>query len=679
MRIFFGIGLFFLFACNVFAQPLTDYLSTDFEDIPAVSIIEDSLHVEEGAWYLKQKIVIDYHYNQEGSLDLWRKVYSSVKIYDTIKMAHLKKWIFPRINQMITIKSRLIRNGKVVQIIGKENLKESTNSLEDEDENEDAEEELPVTKRHITYLEFDHIESGDIIEFLGILSVPTVEYDRITLQNPLFCREMSCTLILPGNLDADVRTYHGLPLAKDTILIEQNKRCYYCNTFNIAAAPKEPVTFYNANLACMDYVINRNYARGRARFNSFATYGQQLYTALSALSSGDKRALQNLVRKMNISPKADTRTRVMLINSYVKKHIAYDPSSSANRIKEICQNKRASGLGLTRLYFHLFLQEHIYHEIVLTSNKTQVLFDPTFDAVNHLNELLFYFPALDDFISPDWLNFNLDYPPYVLTGQPSVFYEMVKQSNGNATFVPRVLDIPALPTSANGDTLKINLVLDAESGKMSGKIYRALWGYPAINLQQHFDLLPPEAKEYVVEHYLALGNENTIITREQFENTGREMFGSKPMVMRGDIASFDFTKLYEDSIVIKIGQLIGEQANIPASKDRKMPVQLNYLEHYERTFNIILPEKYKVIDFSQIQKAVYDNDDSKQATAAFIVTAKQHQNVLTILCREYYKKLSYEPENFENYRRVVEAANTFHEKATLTVVKTPIKTNSIGN
>ena len=169
-----------------------------------------------------------------------------------------------------------------------------------------------------------------------------------------------------------------------------------------------------------------------------------------------------------------------------------------------------------------------------------------------------------------------------------------------------------------------------------------------------------------MEAYLGLGDENTLVSDDQFLNCTPADIALKPAILTGKISSTNWVKFDNNQIEIKIGKLIGEQSKLEQKGERQLPVDKMEKSSYHRVITLEIPEEFQIIDAEKLNIKIYDDNDNPQAI--FTSEYKISNNKLIITCDEYYLKLHYPVSEFKNIERVNNAAADFND-ITITLKK----------
>ena len=650
------------------AQIGVDLVKYDFKSIPMLTPEEDSLYAKDKILGLGSHIIWDYRVNTGGQIEVWYCLHSITKVYDAAMMKDRNRMTFSAdiAENIINCKGRLISADGQITILTKADLKELlANTNEDEDEESEA-----VEDKKVHGLIFEEAKAGDIIEFFYILKLGSIpEAKRFILQDQYTNKNVEFTLILPQYLKADVRSYNGFPEVKDTVVEKTKLRYAHAFAPEVPGYRDDLNSFFRSSLQTVEFMIAYNYTSNKGRFNSFSSYGTTLQSVLSNVPKADMKALKKIIAKMNITKEMSEREKIREIELYVKKNYMYASTShpSLQSIEGVHKTGFGNMIGLTKLFFQLFQHYDIPFELVLTSNKMNIKFDKDFDSNINMNELLFYFPSINEYVSPDWMNFRLGLPPYVITGQDAIAYEIVTVGK-MTTYLPQPHAIPLLPMEKSGDSLKVHITMQPSQETVNGHVRRAISGYSGIGLQANFSHYEAEDKEYLISHFLGFGSENNVVANESFANYEAEDVAVKPFVMEADFSSSILAKFRENEITLSVGQLIGKQDELKQEGERSMPAESAYRRFYFRDITIDIPEGYTCEKLDSLISKVYDTENEKEAQVGFEVTAKQVNNQIIITCYEFYNSTYYPATEFEKYQNVVNAAFQFN-KATLVFKK----------
>ena len=122
----------------------------------------------------------------------------------------------------------------------------------------------------------------------------------------------------------------------------------------------------------------------------------------------------------------------------------------------------------------------------------------------------------------------------------------------------------------------------------------------------------------------------------------------------------DFVSKARDKYLLKLGLLIGPQAEMYQEDKRELPVDSDFRKVYHREIRFTIPEGYKLSNLESINIEVAAKDENG-IYAEFTSTYSLDDNVLRILCDEYYKKVHYDLTEYADYRAVINSAADFNK------------------
>jgi hypothetical protein len=469
-------------------------------------------------------------------------------------------------------------------------------------------------------------------------------------------------VVLPDYLKAEFSVYNGLQPVVDTLFESRKKRYAYTYVENSPKITSEAVAFPDAHEPRIEYVLAYNYSRNGMRINTINNVKDNLYNNIAMLEKAEISALKKYASNIPVEKNMSELERIRAIENYLKKEIQYVSISNSQfyDITSILKNNYANTMGLTKMYYFLFNRYKINHILVLTTNKTLKTFDKHFNGSNFMHEILFYFPDLDMYLSPDYTGLRVGLTPSLFAGQDGLFLETI--TVGKVTsFLPSFSKIAALPMSESGDSIEIMLKIDMGKKNINGNLTRTLTGYYAVGLQSNFDDMEKEDKDEIIDHYLALGTESINVDEVNVKNASIDDIFIKPFVMNAVVTDYYLPEFKGNEIVIPVGTFIGRQSEFKQENQRLLPVERKFRSHYYRSIKIEIPQGYDCNDFQHLNIEVFDAEHAENAQAMFRSQVRKEGNYIIITCFEYYNQLYYPVEAYKSYQNVMNAATSFNK------------------
>jgi len=645
-RISLLISIFF-FLSTLVAQYDVDLKMYDFKEIPNLSEKEDARYKNEGVVALYYNRILDYRYEND-KIELWECYHITVKVYSSEALADYHKFYLPTIKDedIIECKGRYIdKDGIVTQL--------SKNDLVEREEDE--------KKKKI--LVFQTVDTNGIFDYFYIVrKTNIIENGTYYIPGFISVKKAEFMVILPEYLKAEFSVYNGLLPVVDTLIESRKKRYAYTYVENSPKITSETVAFPDAHEPRIEFVLAYNYSRNGMRINTINNVKDNLYSNIAMLEKAEISALKKYASNIPVEKNMSELEKIRTIENYLKKEIQYVSINNSQfyDITSILNNKYANTIGLTKIYYYLFNRYKINHTLVLTTNKTLKTFDKHFNGSNFMHEILFYFPNLDMYLSPDYMGLRVGLTPSIMTGQDGLFLETI--TVGKVTsFLPSFNKIAALPVEMSGDSIDVYLKLNMEKKNISGNLTRILTGYYAVGLQSNFDDMEKEDKDEIIDHYLSLGTESINVDEVNVKNASIEDIFIKPFIMNAVVTDYYLPEFKGNEIIIPVGVFIGRQSEFKQENQRLLPVERKFKSHYYRCIKIEIPQGYDCNDFQYLNIEVFDTEQAENANAMFRSQVRKEGNHIIITCFEYYNQLYYPVESYKSYQSVVNAAAAFNK------------------
>lgn len=606
-----------------------------FGEIPTTTEAEDQQFKDYQSATLKDCHLLYYNITKT-EIELWELYHFAHKIYTQEGLEKFNSITYRNtdIKSFKNFGARIIRNNEVIKEYNLSHLTKVVNEEEDEDETTASYE-----------LKFTDLAIGDIIEYFRIGIRPRInESETYFLQEYVPCKNIDYTIVLPDQFKPHLQLYNADYPVLDTIISDKGLRYTTIHIPSLPVIPNEPLAHPSKYLARVEYILAYNYGSGSQRVNTTKGFVNGFYES-SKLNDSDliKVVKKHIIKRLKLNKK--------------------DPLEQKLRtIETILKNELYGINGITQLRIYRYVLDHfkINYEVVLTTNKTKKTFDKNFNGTNFNEEVLLYFPEIDQYIAPEYYALRLGLTPAVLIGNEGLFLKKAKIGKTELfTYYYSTISVPKKERTKDNIVLSLDFSSDLKT--LYGKIKREMSGYMVSFLQTNYNFFEVEDKEQLVDELMTLSSDGSLISDEKFTNTSPQDVGVNPFIGEGSISNSSWVKMEGDDIIILVGEMIGKQSKIESEKPRVLPVERNYLSSYKRSISIKLPQGYKVDDIDQYQVEVYDNDDPKKAKAVFTAHFKVENDVLKVESIEYYDQLYHDVEAFPLIARVVNSAAEFNE------------------
>ncbi|AII52635.1 DUF3857 domain-containing protein [Hymenobacter sp. APR13] len=545
--------------------------------------------------------------------------------------------------RLVYLKARTISpRGEVVEV-SESNMKE----LKDQDGG-----------RGFKIFAVEGVEKGSEIEYVFLRERPAKFFGREYLQSGLPAHDVSFELISPEALTFEARVYHGPAARPDTVVA--GKRIIRLRLPDVAAAREEAFAAGNAERMRLEYKLAYTAQRGRTRLFTWADASQYLHGTVYSLSKDETKAVDKVLKDARLPASGDTETRVKALENYLKTSFNLAEDGESN-IQRIAATKNASELGLTRLFAALLRRQGIEHELVITSDRSDAVFDDTFDTWNYLDNYAFYFPETKQLLAPSRPDFRYGMLPPGWTANKGLFVRTVKLGSTESA-VGTVRDIPTLTAEQSPNDLDISVKFTPELDKALVNVHQVLGGYHAQVIQPFFSLIPEEKRTEVLQE-LVKGSVPDATFQSLKATNGEAGLSplSKPFLVDASVESSSLLNKAGQRYLFKVGELLGPQSELYQTEARQYDVENDFNRRYNRTITLELPAGYQIRNLQDLNANVQAGPDAKDPLYYFTSKYAVQGQTVTVTITEAYRQIRWPKKDFEAFRDVVNAAANFNK------------------
>lgn len=530
------------------------------------------------------------------------------------------------------------------------------------------------TNRTMKYFALEGVEKGSEIEQLIMLKrSPRITGNGYTFQGSVKKMKIEFELITPKFLPFRIKSLNGFPdMEVDSTV---NDRILYKASFkDMPILKDEKFASYDPHKMGVIFKLHANKNTGATNLFNFSKVCETIYQNVYADYDKGKKSVAKFVKKIGLKPEDSELDKIHKVENYVKANtLILDIDIPAwSEVKSILSssitldNKKkkmiASNVGIMRVFAYVYTFLGIDHQVVMTCDRYDKFFDREFESYHYLDEYLIYFPNQDMLISPCE---NYSRSKFISQGCYNTYaLFIVPVTVGTMkSAISKVKFIEALPETANTDSLYLNCSLNIASSKLAINYRRTALGYYAIQYQPFYDLLDKETLtefEKVFTAFLTSNKED--VKKFKIDNVGVDNVG-KPLITEAELECEKFVEMAGDKYVVKLGELIGPQAELYQEGERKLPVENGFNRLYYRRIEFVVPDGYKIADASKLKMDFKHTNDKGKVTMEFKSEYKLQGNKLIVDCTEYYRQISYPVELFEEFRKVINAAADFNKIA----------------
>ncbi len=637
--------LILFITCNSIAQTVPFYESYTWETTPSYQVEES----DKDMVAIKDKIVTEFYFEDQNLTEyylehkiLWLNSDDRIEEYNKIYLP------FSNNASLKLSKARVIKKtGEVIEL-------EESKILSAEDEE---------TGRKYKYFALEGIEKGSIVEYYYVVKKrPTYQGARIDIQNDYDKQIVEFDLYAPSNLLFTFKSFNlNNKVTKDETSLE--KLHWQLTVKDVVGVDKEEQSPYRAALGFVMYKLHQNTAKNII-ITSYNDVAQNLYAFYyPEYNEEETKLINKFAKNIKLDEDQDEEDKARIVDLYIKENIYFSDNDSENlkNLTNVLNSKTANETGIVKLYVALFKKFNITHEMVLTSNRTQLKFDREFEATNYLQEFLFYFPASKKYLSPSKFGTRFGFPPPFYMDNYGLFVTGYN-INGKRKAFSEVKYIEGIPASSSTDEMFIEVYFTEEDfTKNTISLERKLNGYYAMNIQPFMNLIQPNRKNEVIDEAFAQNTDkNAKVLKRELINEDPSLFGVKPFVVKFNISSEYFVEKAGNKYLFKLGDIIGPQMEMYQEKKRILPLEAEFNRSYYRTIKIHIPEGYQI---SNLDDITIKNSYATKDKELFIFDSyySLEGNILTVTADEHYRESIVAPEIFEAYRTVINSAADFNK------------------
>jgi hypothetical protein len=509
----------------------------------------------------------------------------------------------------------------------------------------------------------DGVEKGSEVEYLYTLKRFMAAFGSEMFQSSSIpYLEENFSLATPKHLRYSVKGYNGFAVSPDSVIGE---RRYIVGTDkNVKVMEDEKYAFGDQFLKRVDYKLSYNMDRdSTARMYTWKEFAKKAYSNYTERTDKENKALDNMLKLAKAGDGSEA-SKILAVEDYIKNNINVDKdliAEDASNIERSLKTKATDDQGIVRLFAGAFDKLGINYSIVFAPNRTSFSLDEDLENWNRADDILLYFPASKKYIAPGSIELRYPYVPAALTEGRGLFLK----GTSIGTFKSAIgsfgkIDQEAYDQHAHDMEADISFNSDMDAVTIHSK--QILKGYGASSYRPIYVFAPKDKQEeFSKEIVKSVGGNSIDITNILVENKDlKDCFENKPLVISADIKSSDLLENAGNKILFKLGDVIGPQEQMYQEKPRQLPVELPYAHVLVRKITLHIPIGYSVknledINFNILQKT------GDESNAGFVSSYKQNGNTVEVSINEFYKKIKYPLEEFNDFKKVINASADFNK------------------
>lgn len=615
---------------------------------PVLHKIDSKLN-DESAIIILDKRRIEY-IDEKEVLTVYRTFHKIVHINDDRGIESFNRIYLPVTSnsEIVDIKARtILPNGKIIEI-SKDNIKD----LKEEDD------------RVYKIFAMEGLEKGCEVEFYYTYKRNTSFFGNEVFQGKSPVLEANLELVAPKRLTFEMKSFNTVTKPGDTIVNE--KRWITATEKDIPGAEDEKYSAVEVNLKRFEYKLAYNTARNNNdRLLTWDELAKRMYANYTTCTDKETKRTSDFTGDMKVKNLATETEKIVAVENYIKTNFTTREDiggEDAENLEKIIKSKLASHLGIVRLYGAVFRELGIQHEFVLATSRTKNTIEKNFENWNNCENAVIYFPSLKKYmaptlsefrfpwIEPSWGNTNAFFCKSTTIGNFTTAFGEVKPlllEDYTKTVINTEADIEL---NKSADTLLINI----------SQIYS---GYSASTYKAIFTFSTEENKKLITKEMIKFGTKSENVVSSKMENHDFESYHTnKPFVLSAVVKASELVERAGNKTIIKIGDVIGQQVEMYQEKPRQFPMNIGYPHILERKINFTIPDGYVIKNLDDL-KINHTYQEKGQTTMGFTSSYQLEGNLLKITIMEEYRRTYYPLSQFEDFKKVINAAADFNKVA----------------
>ncbi len=626
------------------------YIEYDWEENPEFEVTSTE-NVDLNAVVLKDLKVVEFYFDEDyNTIMQLYTVHTKVQV-NTHEAVELYNKHYMPMNRVIGIEDLRAR------VITKDEVKE----IEEIDlKDYEGEDDYSSYK----YFAIEGVEIGSQIEYIYTFKMmPQLEggreffqTDELKLNNEfhIFCEE---------KMFFNIKSYNGFKeLELDTAI--EGKNHYFAIIPKIDPLNPELYAPYNNSLMRVEYKLDHIDPADGVKLYTYDQLSDQLNQYIRRdISKKDIKRLKKLSAELKLDGLTELE-KIRRVEDFVKRNITISEQSNDDleALNVVLEKLVANQRGVIKLYVAIFDLNDIDYKYGLTSDRTKVAMDPDFESYSFLENYIFYFPDVDKYMAPTETLYRVGYIPFNWSNNYGLFVKNVKLGE-TTTGIGEVRFIEPLGFSKNEDILDVKIDFKGDFTSLNLDIERTLTGYNATFIQPIFELIPEQDNKVVVKELLNLTGKDVELNEFELENSSLDSLYLKPFIIKGSAStSSSFFNKAGNRYLFMIGEVIGEQVEMYQEEERKLPVENEFNRNYERTIEFEIPEGYKIRNLEDLNFNISHKEASGEKSMGFESYYEVDGDMVKVFIKEFYKKLDYPIEYFDQFREIINAAADFNKK-----------------
>lgn len=642
----FSIALLVVTSLSIQAQDNIEKESWEVK--PAIHSI-DSKHNVESAVIILDKRRIEFVDEKEG-LSAFKTLHKIVRVNDDRGIESFNKVYLGVTDNadILDIKARtILANGKIIDLD-----RSTIKDMKDEDGN------------MYKIFALEGLEKGCEIEYYYTFKRPATFFLREVLQNSVPVLDASVSIISPKRLIFDTKSFNspGITTILDTSSAE--KRKVTLSIKNLIGAEQEKYSNYTANLVRVESKLSYNASRSTTeRLFTWNELAKRLFDIYNTYSDKELKRVDEFIEKNGFNKYSLERDKIISVEQYLKKNFTTRDDidgDDAENLEKVIKNKICSYRGIIRLYGAIFQKLGVSLQYVLAGDRSTFTVDRAFENWNNTENPILYFPNQKKFLAPTRLEMRFPWIQPDWGGTNGLFCNGTTIGNFT-TAVGEVKMIPLEDYTQSSNNIEAKVTLPGDMDTLMVDIRQIYTGYSAAVYRASFNFSSEEQQRLFLKEMVKFGTNSENIVSSKFENKDYEGYpDNKPFVLQAVVKASELLEKAGSKILIKIGDVIGPQVEMYQEKPRQFPMEIPYAHVLDRTIQLVIPDGYSVKNLEELN-INHTFKENNEPTMSFVSGFTKEGNNVNIHVREEYRNLYYPVSQYEDFKKIINAAADFNK------------------
>jgi hypothetical protein len=618
-------------------------------DVSPVLHTIDNKYAGESAVILLDKRRVEY-IDEKDELITYRTLHKIIHINNDNGIEAFNRVYLP-VNEnkdIVSIKARTVLPGGKIVEISSENIKD----IKDEDE------------QMYKIFAMEGLVKGCEVEFYYTYRRNTGYFGRENIQGTFPVLEAKMEIVSPARLIYDLRPYNTTMKPEDTVINEKRFVAFLAK--DIPGVEEEKYSAFEANLLRCEYKLSYNLARSKnEKLFTWDELAKRAYSRYTTCTEKELKKVDALVDDMKLKKLGSDLEKIIATENYLKKNFAAREDidgEDAENLEKITKTKLASYNGIVRLYGAIFRNIGINHEFVMTGDRQKLTIERNFENWNNCDKLVLFFPALKKYLAPTEMGFRFPWINPTWGNANAIYCKSTTISNFTTAFA-EIKNIPLedyLLSTINTDAeIEMNNAADT----LLINIKQSYSGYAASTYKSLFTFSSPENQRLVIKEMIKFGTKSENVVSSKLENQEFENYHeNKPFILTATVKASELVERAGNKIIVKIGDIIGPQVEMYQEKPRQFPMDIDFPHILARKIKFTIPAGYIVKNPDDLN-IDHTYKESGQLTMGFVSSYKIEGNTLTITIMEEYRKTNYPLSQYDEFRKIINAAADFNKVA----------------